>query len=375
MRRRSDVRQSDILRAILWAAHVFALVLVAALALSACAPAVSSAPRSTGTAAPRSTGPAPTTSMCTSASCAASRVQVFVEPEAGEAPILHAIEAASTSVWVEVYILSDRSVVRALEDAAGRRVDVRVLLEPHPFGEGDVTAARTIQELNAAGVQARQSDPEYHYTHEKALVIDHATAYILTSNLSKSGLGGTSSGANREYGVIDTNRDDVAAIEGIFMADWGRSLWNGTADGRLVVSPINARAQLDGLIAIARTSLLVEDEEMYDRQSEDGLIAAARRGVEVEVVLPSSTLGSGGSGPDVAYLTRGGVRVRSLVEPYMHAKLLIVDHSLAFTGSENFSATSLDENRELGIVVADGPAVATFNHTFDQDWAQGTDAV
>jgi cardiolipin synthase A/B len=44
---------------------------------------------------------------------------------------------------------------------------------------------------------------------------------------------------------------------------------------------------------------------------------------------------------------------------------------ITFTGSENFSSTSLDENRELGIVLADPTALATLTHTFEQDWALG----
>src|SRR5207248_11684636 len=61
-------------------------------------------------------------------------VQVFVEPEAGEHPITDAISAAKKSVWLEMYLLTDRNVIRALEEAANRGIDVRVLLEPHPFG-------------------------------------------------------------------------------------------------------------------------------------------------------------------------------------------------------------------------------------------------
>jgi cardiolipin synthase A/B len=57
----------------------------------------------------------------------------------------------------------------------------------------------------------------------------------------------------------------------------------------------------------------------------------------------------------------------------MHAKLLVVDGTLALTGSENFSATSLDENRELGIIVGDPSAVGVLSHTFGQDWASATD--
>jgi cardiolipin synthase A/B len=157
--------------------------------------------------------------VCVQAACAAQHVQVFAEPDAGEAPVLQAIRAASRSVWVEVYLLTDRNVVHALEDAAARGLDVRVLLEPHPFGGGVVSVQVTLDELNAAGAQARASDPAYHYTHAKFIVIDAATAYILTSNLTKSGLGGSSVTANRDYGVVDMNPGDVAEVTAIFQAD------------------------------------------------------------------------------------------------------------------------------------------------------------
>lgn len=316
--------------------------------------------------------PASSPVVCVTATCAAPHVQVFVEPDAGEAPIVHAIQGATRSVWVEVYILTDRSVINALEEAAGRGVDVRVLLEPHPFGGSDVSAQQVMEELNAASVKAHPSDPAYHYTHEKALVVDGATAYILTCNLSKSGLGGSSAGANRDFGVIDTNGADVAEVAALFQADWNRTS-AGNADPHLVVSPLNARAVLAALIAGAQHTLLVEDEEMYDTASVNALIAAARRGVTVEVLLPPPS-GSSSYAPDVARLEQGGVHVRYGSVPYVHAKLIVADNSLAFTGSENFSSTSLDENRELGIVLADPAALATLTHTFEQDWALATAA-
>jgi phosphatidylserine/phosphatidylglycerophosphate/cardiolipin synthase-like enzyme len=44
----------------------------------------------------------------------------------------------------------------------------------------------------------------------------------------------------------------------------------------------------------------------------------------------------------------------------VHAKLILADAGLAFVGSQNFSATSLDKNREVGVAIAD---------TFGRDWA------
>lgn len=364
------------------AAPLSALLLVCAV-LAACAPATGQTPAhescvttacgtpsvitntvvATGTAT-HGTEP---NGVCAAIACAATGVEVFVEPDAGEAPVLHAIEGANTSIEVEVYILTDRAVIYALEDAAGRGVDVRVLLETAPFGGGSVSAQQTLQQLRAAGVKAESADPAFHYTHEKALVVDGVTVYILTANLSRSGLGGSTSSADRDYGVVDTNPADVAAVVAIFNADWSRAAYT-LSDPRLVVSPLNARASLSALLASARTSLLVEDEEMYDQRSEDELIGAARHGVNVEVMLPPPS-GSASYAADVARLRQGGVHVRYLTAPYLHAKLIVADGILAFTGSENFSSTSLDENRELGIILADPAALTTLGDAFARDWA------
>lgn len=366
-----------------WRALVAALILLTALAgcstatanagrnatsTGACGTAgcVSGATPGASAATTNSAGSAP----CAASLCAATHVQVFVEPDAGEAPILRAIGSAQHSVWVEVYILSDNNVLRALEAAATRGVDVRVLLEPHPFGGGDVTAQKDIEELNAAGAQARASDPAYYYTHEKALLIDGATAYILTANLSRSGLGGSSSGANREYGVIDTDSGDVTQVRAIFQADWDHTT-PAITQTHLVVSPVNSRADLLALIGSARTTIQIEDEEFYDQPSEEALIAAAHRGVTVEVTLPTGTTGEAA---DIGRLSSGGVHVRLLTAPYPHAKLILVDGAVAFVGSQNFSATSLDQNRELGIVLADPTAMSTLIQVFGQDWSLATAA-
>ena len=305
---------------------------------------------------------------CDGSLCAASGVSVFVEPDAGETPLLNAIKGATDSIWVEVYLLTDNNVTNALEDAANRGVDVRVMLEPHPFG--GAAAQPLIDSLNAAGVKAQASNSVFRYTHEKMMLVDDATLYILTANLSRAALGGNGSTKNREYGVIDTDSKDVAEVQTIFQDDWDRKTppSSAYAQAQLVLSPVNSRATLAALIASAKKTLHVEDEEMADDASEAAMIAAAKRGVNVEVILPKPDTASSDD-PDVPNLLAGGVHVRFITSPYMHAKLVVADGVLAFTGSENFSATSLDKNRELGIMIDDTQALATFEHTFGLDWA------
>ena len=97
-------------------------------------------------------------------------VQLFVEPDDGEQVITNAIRNAQKSVWLEIYILSDRNVIRALEDVANNGIDVRVMLEPHPFGGGS-SPSKTIDQLKAAGVRAQDTSPDFALTHEKGMIM------------------------------------------------------------------------------------------------------------------------------------------------------------------------------------------------------------
>jgi cardiolipin synthase A/B len=298
-------------------------------------------------------------------------VQVYVEPDAGEHPITDAISSAKKSVWVEMYILSDHNVIRALEEAANRGVDVRVMLEPHPFGGGG-SPARTMDQLRAAGAKVEESSPSFALTHEKGMVVDNSTVFIMTSNFSRSALGGYSSGkgfSNREYAIVDAIPQDVQAVISIFQADWDRTTAQFN-DANLVISPFNSRYALMALINSAHSTLLVEGEEMNDSAIEQALMNAAQHGVQVQVILPAPQGSSGDSNSQgIAAIKQGGVQVREDARLYMHAKMMLVDGQKGFVGSENISAQSLDQNRELGIIVADQGVLHTLQQTFQQDWS------
>jgi cardiolipin synthase A/B len=295
-------------------------------------------------------------------------VQVYVEPDDGESVITNAIHDAHKSVWLEMYLLTDTNVIHALEDDANNGIDVRVMLEPHPSGVGATSVDKTLDELQAAGVKAQDSSPAFALTHEKGMIIDSRIAYIMTSNFSRSALGGSSGTTNREYGIIDTKPQDVQAVMAIFNADWNHTTAQFT-DPNLVVSPVNSRNAFVSLIGSAHHTLLIEAEEMQDSAIEAALDSAARRGVTVEVILPSSGVDNN-QGIDA--IKQAGIHVREDPRLYMHAKIIIVDGVTAFVGSENISSQSLDENRELGIIVSDSGVLSRIANTFQTDWSQSS---
>jgi phosphatidylserine/phosphatidylglycerophosphate/cardiolipin synthase-like enzyme len=304
-------------------------------------------------------------------------VKVFVEPDASDSPITSAILGAQKSVWVEMYLLSDRNVIRALEEAAHNGRDVRVMIEPHPFG-GGTSPTRTIDQLKAAGIQAQPTSSSFALTHEKGMIIDGSTAYIMTSNFTRAALGGSSGSksgtTNREYDIVDTNSQDVQAVVAIFNADWNRTNAQFN-DSNLVVSPVNSRNAFTTLINSARKTLLLEGEEMQDSDIEQALVNAAKRGVHVQVILPAPRGSSSDSNSrGISTISQGGVQVKEDRRLYMHAKIIVVDGQKAFVGSENISTQSLDRNRELGILVSDGGVLNTLQQTFQQDWSDSQSA-
>jgi cardiolipin synthase len=297
-------------------------------------------------------------------------VQVYVEPDDGEQVITNAIQSAQKSIWLEIYILSDRNVIRALEEAANRGLDVRVMLEPHPFGGGS-SPSKTLDTLAASGVKTQFTNPSFPLTHAKGMIIDGTSAYIMTSNFSRSALGGSSGSSgyrDREYGIIDSIQQDVLATAAIFLADWNHTTAQFD-DPNLVVSPINSRNDFTTLINSAHSTLQIEAEEMNDSDIEQALANAAKHGVQVEVILPATSSTSGDSSSQgIATIKQSGVQVREDPQLYMHAKIIVVDNKVAFVGSENISTQSLDQNRELGIIVSDPSALNTLQTTFQNDW-------
>jgi phosphatidylserine/phosphatidylglycerophosphate/cardiolipin synthase-like enzyme len=279
--------------------------------------------------------------------------KLVIEPRDGVKPIVRAIDSARNTVFFEAYILTQRSIVRALQRAAAQGVAVYVLLDPHPFGMG-TQPSQMASTLRAAGVSVRWTSSHFYYTHAKFFVIDDRVVVVSTANFSQVAFT-----QNRELLVFDKQRADVHDISNLFRSDWDHIAFEHH-DSDLILSP-GSRAPLTQLLSRARRSIDVYAEEVADPKLERLLIDLNRR-VRVKVLLASSYRSAG-----LTQLATGGVSVRGLRYPYVHAKMFLVDGQTAFVGSENLSPTSLDSNRELGIVLR-GRTVAQAAAIFNRDW-------
>jgi cardiolipin synthase A/B len=333
------------------------VLLVAAL-LSACRPQGGSA--STPTAAPL----AATSATASTATPPAGQLSLLVEPDAGMAPIYALIASARSHIDLTMYELVDTDAELALETATGRGVVVRVLLDANREKAANQPA---YDELVAMGVQVKWADPRYAATHQKTLIVDHTTALVMSLNLTSRYYPNT-----RDYGVVDRDPSDVAAIEQVFDADFEHAKITPPPGADLVWSPKQSAPALLSLITTARSQLLVENEEMADKQVIAALTNSAHRGVHVVVVMTEQPQW------DAAFKTLVAAHVVVRIYApnarlYIHAKAIVADartpRQRAFVGSENFSVTSLNGNRELGLLTTDTGVVNGLATAIESDAA------
>lgn len=268
---------------------------------------------------------------------------------------------AQKSVLVECYLISDPAIVQALQSARLRGCDVRVIMEETPFGGFSMN--QTVRnELRSSGIDANWGNRVYSFTHAKYVVIDEVVAWIMTANLSKSAFD-----KNREILVRTCSQSVVEDLVRIFWADRRR---NPCGAGSLVVSPVNARQRLLGMLRGSCRSVEIASEVFDDQETCKLLQDLAGRGVVVRVLVAAPERIA------INAVTRSelegtGVTVRYLESPYLHAKYIVVDRHVAYVGSHNLSTGSLDENREVGVITDDSMVVSTLETSFSGDWDSG----
>ncbi|MGK9452804.1 phospholipase D-like domain-containing protein [Acidithiobacillus caldus] len=289
---------------------------------------------------------------------------LYIEPNAGQAPILQVIDSAHRQLDIGVYYLSDRQILAAVRDAVHRGVDVRIMVEPKPYGMKPWQVRKEVRAIEATGAHFRyvpsrfvSGDGAYRFYHAKYCVNGHE-AEIGTANFDWSAFH-----KNREYLYDTTNPTIVRAVQAVFDADWNRQHAPAWTHRVLVLSPDTSAAQL--LRVIEQPGAIdVESEELGPYRPI--LDALAAKGKDLRMILPATI--SAEDRRDVAFLEQHGCQVRLMPKKpiYLHAKMIVGNH-LAFIGSENFTQTSLEDNREMGLWL-NGSDLARLRAQFDRDW-------
>src|SRR5271165_5781285 len=333
---------------------------VLALALGACLPtAVAAASvRPSGAGAVRALSPS-----------SAGLIGVIVEPSrlgsaAGMRPVYAFVLSARRTVDMTMYELTDPTMVRDLITDHRRGVKVRVLLDTNRERSRNQSA---FDELEAGGVSVVWAATGFDATHQKTITVDDRESLIASFNLTDEYYSTT-----RDFGVWDTDPADVSAIVAVFNADFAHRSHRPSNGADLVWSP-GSQPQMLSVIEGAKHTLSIENEELGDAVVTNAIVAAAKRGVKVDVTMTDS----GEYDSDWSEIVRAGGHVHLYADLasdlYIHAKTTIADAGSSarrmYVGSINFSSDSMNYNRELGIITSHASIIEDVNAVVSKDFA------
>jgi cardiolipin synthase len=304
---------------------------------------------------------APVADFCNATDPRTVPVEVHPTPEDGEAPYVQALATAEHSIRVQVYLMGYGGILDTLTAKARHGVDVKVILDHAKID----TNQKYFDQLVAAGAEVHWSDPSFTFLHAKFFVVDDRVAVMSTGNYSKQ----YSIDLERNFAIVDRDPADLLDLVELFDADWGGSPATAMPCTRLVVSPINARERILALIASAQHTLWIESMQFADTDVRAAVKSRIEAGVEVRVLLADPSWVDANA--SAATFLRGlGVEPKMI--PHLHTKVLVADGERAYVGSENLSWTSLNKNREVGVIVVESESIAPLTTTFEADEAAAT---
>jgi cardiolipin synthase len=301
--------------------------------------------------------------------------------------MLDAIKGARKSVNLATYIFDSdskgREFAEALLAAAERGVEVRVLVDG--FGErySKVRAREFFRDTRVKSAKFMPPIPLWRgaflnlRNHRKILVVDGELGFTGGMNLSDRHLALRVGNPRRVEDLHFRVRGPIVAeLQRVFIDDWsfvtrevlegdrfypplghaGTALCRGVSDG-----PNDEQEKLRyillGAIACARRRIQIQTPYFIpDSVTLAGLVTAALRGVEVDILLPAKSNLLFFQWAMTAYLweiLRFGVRVFLVPSPFVHTKALVVDGIWLLIGSANLDPRSLRLNFEFNVEVYD----------------------
>ena len=290
-----------------------------------------------------------------------------------------------------------RTIAEILIRKARAGLEVRVIYD----AVGSWRLSRTtLRRMHDAGVRTAAFEPVRfpwfttrvsRRNHRKIVVTDGKTAYLGGINIAKYYLDGDYMGKWRDE-HLRIEGDAVKDLQRLFIADWAR-VTDECLDLRRYVAPHGIRQRLpiqlawseEGpsrlTIAEAFAAAVVRARQRVRICSPyflpptlilDALRLAARGGIRVEVMIPTcsdSPFSDLVSDSYVADLLDAGVELYRYDNGFLHAKLVIVDDTLASVGTANMDYRSLTDNLEVTAFIRDRETVRQLAATFDDDLA------
>ena len=314
--------------------------------------------------------------------------------------MLQAINAATSTINFESYIYWSGKVGRQFADAlaAKARAGVKVHVMIDWVGSSKISDD-LLKEMEAAGVQVRRYNPPHWYkfgrfnnrTHRKLLVVDGKIGFTGGVGIADLWSGNGQDPDHWRDSHYRLEGPAVAQMQAAFHDNWTEITGTvmhgpeyfpalapaGSQAAQVFISSPGGGGesmQLMYLLSIAAATRNLRIAASYfvpDQVTMAALVAAVRRGVKVQLILPGPSTDSettrAASKEKWGELLRAGAEIYEYQPTMFHCKVMVVDELWTSVGSTNFDNRSFAINDEANLNIHDREFALEQIATFEND--------
>ena len=341
-----------------------------------------------------------------------NKVALLIDGPATYAAMFEAIRNAKAHINLETYILEDDEIGKKFTDLLLRKqaqgVQVNIIYDSVGSIE---TPESFFQRLRNGGIEVVEFNPVSPFKapgswflmrpdHRKLLIVDGKVAILGGINISKVYSGKLSRGKKEKeeplpWHDIDIQIEGPAVTEAqkLFLDTWSKQDGPRLSepkyypkmkeDGNALVRVIGSTPGSDNRITfIAYVAAITYAEKSIhltnayfvpDKQILNAFTDAAKRGVDVKIILPSTTdfqLVLSAARHNYSELLQAGVKIYEYRKAVLHAKTAVIDGVWSTVGSTNLDSLSLLSNDEVNAVILSHDFAVEMEHMFAGDLAQ-----
>jgi cardiolipin synthase len=343
-----------------------------------------------------------------------NKVTLLIDGPATYAAMFAAMQGARADIDLESYILDDDETGRRFADLLLKKraegIQVNVIYDS--LGSLTTTAA-FFERLRGGGIQVvefNQPNPLkghgkwglLHRDHRKILIVDGKVAIIGGINISQV-YSSSPSGRERRKGAPVGWRDTDVQVEGPAVAEFQklfRDTWRqqkgpsipeqtdvpdrNDAGSALVRALGSTPGETNRITFVAYVAAITFAQHSIhltnayfvpDAQILKAFADAARRGVDVKIILPSITDASvalSAQRYQYSELLKSGVKIFERRNAVMHAKTAVIDGVWSTVGSTNMDYLSFLSNDEVNAVILSREFAVEMEKMFARDLAEST---
>lgn len=316
--------------------------------------------------------------------------------------MIKAIEGARTSIhWANFCMVEGEAFklfIKPLQDAAGRGVDVRIIVDAYGSKEKDEHQHQALTDAGANLIWFRPWTPRHNYRannrmHKKLLVVDGLVGFTGGVGVGDIWLNGDGFPAPWRDTHFKITGPSVAAMEAAFALSWNK--WSAeklappravTGSGTIatnspptiypIIAPVGH--EIIRLINSAKQSIRITTAYFGpNRQLLGALARAAERGVDVHILIngPHTNHETALEAGRHQYerLLKRGVHLYEYQPTKIHSKLMTIDGEVSCIGSANMNFRSFYHDEEFNLTIKDVPLAKKLNAQFEVDIKDATE--